>query len=68
MRDDARIGLAKANVSVAAPVVWAGVSDHAGADGVEFDVVPAGEQVGFRLDDAGFVAPFPQAGGALVAD
>lgn len=67
MRGDAWIGLAKAVVPVAAPAVLAGVLHHVRAHGIEFDVAHAGEQVGFCLDQAGFVTPFPQAAGTFVA-
>ena len=52
---------------VAAPAVLPRVLHHVGADRVEFDVAHAGEEVGFCLDQAGFVAAFPQAAGAALA-
>ncbi len=66
MRGYARIGLSQPVVPVAAPAILAGVLHHQCANGVEFDVAHAGEQVGFCLDDAGLVAAFPQAAGAAV--
>jgi len=64
---DTRVGLAEAVVPVTAPAVLAGVLHHASANGVEFDVTHAGEQVGLGLDQAGFVAAFPQTASAFVA-
>lgn len=66
MLDNSLVCLPQAVVPVARPFVLAGIIDHAGAQGVEFDVAHAGQQVGVSLDEAGFVAAFPQAAGAFV--
>lgn len=40
--------------------------DYPGPDRVELDVGVAGEQVGFRLHQAGFEAPLPQCSAAPI--
>ena len=52
---------------VAAPAILAGVLHHRGANRVEFDIAHAGEQIGFGLHHAGFIAPFLKAAGATIA-
>ncbi|MEN9454224.1 MAG: hypothetical protein RLZZ19_711, partial [Actinomycetota bacterium] len=56
--------LPEAVAAVAAPAVVGGVIGHAGANRVEFDIAHAGEQIGFGLDQRGFVAALPQGAGA----
>lgn len=65
-RANSRVGLPQPVVSVAAPAILSGGLHHHGADGVEFDIAHAGEQVAFCLDHAGFVTTFPQTAGAAV--
>ena len=59
-------GLAQRVGVVARPAVVLRLVDHAGADGVEFDVAVAGKDVVFGLCEAGAEAAFPQRAATLV--
>lgn len=66
MRRDEPVRLAEGVAAVAGPAVLAGVGDHVGAHGVEFDVALAGEKIVLGLDGTGLVAAFPEGAAALV--
>lgn len=66
MRCQQVAGETKGIAAIAAPPVVCRVIDHVGAHRVEFDVALAGKQVGFGLDEGGFVAAVPQCAGAAV--
>ncbi len=66
MRCQARVGLPQRIMAIARPAVVSRVIDHGSAHGVELDVALASNQVGFGLDQRGFVAAVPQGAGAAV--
>ena len=56
-----------AMVGAARPRVAVGIICHSRADGVEFDIAVTVQDVTFAVDEAGFVAAFPQCSGTTVA-
>lgn len=66
MRREPCVGLSEPVGAVARPAILGGIGDHLRPNGGEFYVAVTSQQVGFSLNDARLVTPFPQAAGAPV--
>ncbi|MFB1489984.1 MULTISPECIES: hypothetical protein [unclassified Thiocapsa] len=63
VRRHQRVRLAERVGPVAGPAVKGGVRRQAGAHGIQLDVTVAQQQVGFGLNQGGFVAAVPEGAG-----
>jgi len=66
MRGDAVVALSQGMVAIARPAVMRRIVDHRRPYGVELNVSLTGQQVGFGLDQRGFVPAIPQSAAPTV--